>query len=252
LLHTKPTSTGLKKSPSIFVNITNVWSAHQAVSFPTFSAHEESAKLATNDCGASSQVRLTLEKTSWNSRKLFASVNVAAPEEQVWRCLNDYEGLANFIPSLVENKCLEKKENGAILYQVGAQEVSMGVSFSASCTLDCTEFPNGVPAEMCSDSGDGSDGLLPYPKSSLPDAPSRDIAFTLVEGDFKDFRGIWRTQPNTAALNDKECSVLSYALYVKPQRWLPVRLIQNRIEKEVLRNLGALRDYAQEAYLKSA
>eukprot|EP00967_Tisochrysis_lutea_P123639 scaffold206044_cov19-Tisochrysis_lutea.AAC.1 len=49
---------------------------------PQMKAHEESAKLATNDCGTTSQVRLTLEKTSWNSRKLFASVNVAAPEEQ--------------------------------------------------------------------------------------------------------------------------------------------------------------------------
>lgn len=65
-------------------------------------------------------MRLTLEKTSWNSRKLYASVNIAAPVDQVWRCLNDYEGLANFIPSLVENKCLEKKGNGAVLYQVSA------------------------------------------------------------------------------------------------------------------------------------
>lgn len=61
----------------------------------------------------------------------------------------------------------------------------MGVKFSASCTLDCTEYPSGVPLELCSTEGDGSDGLLPFPRSSLPNAPSRDITFKLVEGDFK-------------------------------------------------------------------
>lgn len=83
---------------------------------------EAAAKLATNNCGSqeSSQVRLLIEKTSWSSRKLFASVNIAASAEQVWQCLNDYEGLASFIPSLVENRCLEKKENGAVIYQVRA------------------------------------------------------------------------------------------------------------------------------------
>lgn len=63
--------------------------------------------------------------------------------------------------------------------------MAMGVNFSASCTLDCTEHLTGVPAELCSTSGDGSDGLLPYPMSSLPNVPSRDISFRLVEGDFK-------------------------------------------------------------------
>ena len=62
-------------------------------------------------------------------------MNVAAPEEQVWRCLNDYEGLASFIPSLVENKCLEKKENGAVLYQVCV--LKAGVMWLASAALVC-------------------------------------------------------------------------------------------------------------------
>lgn len=90
---------------------------------------EASTEPALKDCGSSSPVRLTLEKTSWNSRKLFASVNVAAPEEEVWRCLNDYEGLATFIPSLVENKCLEKKKDGAILYQVRAAATASACGF---------------------------------------------------------------------------------------------------------------------------
>ena len=95
-------------------------------------------------------VEVHLEKTSWNSRKLFASINIGAPVETVWGALTDYDGLHNFIPSLVvstmdgdvnfkllsilwlilrtylspmdfnqENKCLERRANGALIRQVG-------------------------------------------------------------------------------------------------------------------------------------
>lgn len=60
----------------------------------------------------------------------------------------------------------------------------MGVKFSAACTLDCTEYPEGVPESLCSCEGTGSDGLLPYPKHSLTGVPAKDITFYLVEGDF--------------------------------------------------------------------
>ena len=46
-------------------------------------------------------VEVQLEKTSWNSRKLFASISIQAPVETVWGALTDYEGLQNFIPSLI-------------------------------------------------------------------------------------------------------------------------------------------------------
>ena len=40
-------------------------------------------------------------------------------------------------------------------------------------------------------------------------------------------------------------TLLSYALHVQPQPWLPVRLIQNRIEGEVKNNLRAVREYSE-------
>lgn len=40
-------------------------------------------------------------------------------------------------------------------------------------------------------------------------------------------------------------TMLCYALYVQPQAWLPVGIIQNRIEAEVLRNLDAVRKHAE-------
>jgi len=192
-----------------------------------------------------SLVTVDVEKTSWNSRKLFAQVPINAPVNVVWGCLTDYEGLSSFIPSLVENRCLQKRARGALLYQVGAQDVAMGMKFSAACTLDCTEFTDGVPETFCSTSGDGSDGLLPYPRGRR-DLPARDITFVMIDGDFHAFRGIWRMQPGTEGAD--RSTLLCYSLYVQPQPWLPVSIIQNRIEKEVARNLAAVRKHAEQLH----
>ena len=75
------------------------------------------------------EIKVELEKTTWNSRKLFASVHIKAPVGTVWGCLTDYEGLGEFIPSLVENTCLERRPNGALVRQVGLEnEASSNIS----------------------------------------------------------------------------------------------------------------------------
>ncbi len=42
-----------------------------------------------------------------------------------------------------------------------------------------------------------------------------------------------------------EGTLLSYSLHVRPQPWLPVALIQSRIEGEVKMNLSAVRDFSE-------
>jgi hypothetical protein len=44
---------------------------------------------------------------------------------------------------------------------------------------------------------------------------------------------------------NEQGTLLCYSLYVQPQAWLPVALIQNRIEKEVAKNLEAVRAHAE-------
>lgn len=60
------------------------------------------------------------------------------------------------------------------------------------------------------------------------------------------FRGVWRIQQQ-AAQQDRPAPAtrLSYALFVRPQKWLPVGLIQSRIESEVAANLAAVRAYTE-------
>lgn len=75
-------------------------------------------------------VGVQVVKTSWNSRLIHASVDVHADLECVWKALTDYENLGQFIPSLVENRCLERRGNGAVLYQVG---LGLPAPLSDSC-----------------------------------------------------------------------------------------------------------------------
>ena len=52
------------------------------------------------------------------------------------------------------------------------------------------------------------------------------------------FKGVWRMQQRQVSGGEAPAAArLAYALYVRPQAWLPVRLIQSRIESEVVANL---------------
>lgn len=68
---------------------------------------------------ARKDVAVKLTATSFSSRKLQATVDINAPLPVVWEALTDYENLGTFIPSLVENRCLERRQKGCLLYQVG-------------------------------------------------------------------------------------------------------------------------------------
>ncbi|KAI8467286.1 MAG: hypothetical protein J3K34DRAFT_430906 [Monoraphidium minutum] len=203
---------------------------------------------------APGEVSVMIEKPSFSSRRLIAATSILAPPERVWEALTDYDGLGQFIPSLVENRCLERRERGAVLYQVGAQDVAMGVKFRAACTLEITEHPSGLPSAMCMeedsavssmDEGDG-EHLFPWPVQSLPGkAIHGDITFDLLKGDFADFRGLWRIQQG---LQGPDSSWLVYSLFVRPQAWLPVGLIQNRISAEVVSNLRAVQQHTEQMH----
>jgi hypothetical protein len=67
---------------------------------------------------SSQSVAVELTNTSFSSRKLNATVLIGAPLDVVWGALTDYDNLGTFIPSLVENRCLERRPEGCLLYQV--------------------------------------------------------------------------------------------------------------------------------------
>eukprot|EP00882_Tetradesmus_deserticola_P010566 GHRQ01011162.1.p1 GENE.GHRQ01011162.1~~GHRQ01011162.1.p1 ORF type:complete len:298 (+),score=112.39 GHRQ01011162.1:139-1032(+) len=215
-----------------------------------------------SSAAAQQSVSVKLTNISFSSRLLNATAHIAAPVEVVWAALTDYDNLASFIPSLVENKCLERRPHGCLLRQVGSQDIALGMKFSAACTLEIVEYPQGIPDGLCSDTGNW-DEHFPNPggsastsgdnvcssssESSSCDGDGaaatgvRDLSFSLVEGDFQAFKGVWRMEPG----DDPASTVLHYAAFVQPHAWLPVGLIQGRISSEVVGNLKAVARHAE-------
>ena len=162
---------------------------------------------------------------------------------------------------------------------MGAAEVAFGFKFTARCVLEICEWPDGIPQSICGASTSSSDdgtwpqggaggggtwpqgggaggggSAFPCPRSPLA-VPHRDISFELVEGDFLAFRGLWRIQPSplrqpaaqwqNGGGSGGDASRLSYSLLVRPHRWLPVGLIQPKVEQEVICNLEAVAAYVE-------
>lgn len=192
------------------------------------------------------EVTVHIDNVSFNSRKLLASISIAAPVDTVWGLMKDYEHLDTFIPSLVENRCLERRPHGCLLYQVGAQDIALGIKFSAKTTLECVEYEAGISEDLCTHGLDNLGERFPWPSSGLPStAGSRDLSFKQLHGDFHVFHGVWRMQ--RGAEGDAS-SLMTYSLFVQPKPWLPVRLIQGRIVSGIVANLKAISKHAEALY----
>lgn len=153
-------------------------------------------------------VTLTTEQLEARQRRLTATISIPTSVEQVWQVLSDYESLAEFIPNLAKSQLIERPGGGIRLEQVGNQRF-LRLKFSARVVLDLEEsFPH-------------------------------QIAFQMVEGDFKSFAGSWNLKPiNNSASSQTE---LCYILEVTPKRTMPVGLIEKRISKDLPVNLLAIR-----------
>ncbi|TVU37029.1 hypothetical protein EJB05_18994 [Eragrostis curvula] len=174
-----------------------------------------------------------------NRRLVRARVRVEAPLEAVWGTLTDYEGLADFIPGLSECRLLQQDHRFARLYQVGEQDLALGFKFNAKGTIDCFE---------------GELEMLP-----AAGARRREIAFKMIDGDFKVFEGKWSVEEvDTSSIIDAgrgEISedhefqtTLSYIVELEPKLWVPVRLLEGRICSEIKNNLVSIREQAQRTY----
>ncbi|KAF8051515.1 hypothetical protein N665_1714s0008 [Sinapis alba] len=148
--------------------------------------------------------------------------------ESVWSVLTDYEKLSEFIPSLVVSELVEKEGNRVRLFQMGQQNLALGLKFNAKAVLDCFEKELEI----------------------LPHGRRREIDFKMVEGDFQLFEGKWSIEQldkgEALDIQFKDFrTTLAYTVDVKPKMWLPVRLVEGRLCNEIKTNLLSVRDAAQ-------
>ncbi|CAO1941091.1 unnamed protein product [Urochloa humidicola] len=199
-------------------------SAAAAASEPPLgvAGEEEEAR----DEGIGFEIEVSKVGTKRNRRVVRAQVRVDAPLEAVWATLTDYEGLADFIPGLSECRLLQQDQaqGFARLYQVGEQDLALGFKFNAKGTIDCYE---------------GDMESLPLPAEGRR-ARRREIAFNMIDGDFKLFQGKW----SLLQQHEQTTTLLSYVVELEPKLWVPVSLLEGRICREIKNNLVSIRQQA--------
>jgi ribosome-associated toxin RatA of RatAB toxin-antitoxin module len=154
-------------------------------------------------------VTIQTKKLEGQQRRILAFTDIPFTAEQVWQILTDYDNLANFIPNLSLSQRLNHPEGGIRLEQIGAQ-CFLNIKFCARVVLDMVEA---------------------FPK---------ELRFSMVEGDFRQFEGRWTLEPVEDAQGD--VIRLGYDLTIRPPRAMPVGLIERHIRHDLTRNLKAISD----------
>jgi len=151
-------------------------------------------------------IEQTMEKLSGGTRRLAAQLTTSASLDSLWNVLTDYDRLNLYIPNLLSSKKIYQKNNNVHLKQVGAQDF-LGMKFSAEVTIDLLE--------------DKELGLL---------------KFNLIKGDFRKFEGSWKIQN----IKNTSKNSLIYDLTVQGCQWMPIRMIEKRLKKDLSENLLAV------------
>ena len=151
-------------------------------------------------------IEQTMEKLSGGSRRLAAQLTTSASFESLWNVLTDYDRLNLYIPNLLSSKKIYQNGNNVQLKQVGAQDF-LGIKFSAEVTINLFE--------------DKERGLL---------------KFNLIKGDFRKFEGSWKIQ----TIKNTSKNSLIYDLTVQGCQWMPIKMIEKRLKKDLSENLLAV------------
>lgn len=166
--------------------------------------NNEVAATGTTAQSSPPAVAIQTEKLEGRRRRIVASISVPCAVDQVWQVITDYDNLSQFIPNLTVSRRVPHDGEGIRLEQVGTQ-CFLNVKFCARVVLDMVErFP-------------------------------QEVAFSMVEGDFRLFEGVWRLQPG-----DDDTTTLIYDLVLLPPRAMPAGLIERHIRHDLTQNLSAL------------
>ncbi|KAE8679572.1 hypothetical protein F3Y22_tig00111398pilonHSYRG00150 [Hibiscus syriacus] len=150
-------------------------------------------------------VFVEIKKLGGNSRRIRSKIGIEASLDTVWKILTDYEKLADVIPGL------------AVSRVIGPQSLPLGLKFNAKGVIDCYEKDVEI----------------------LPNGKKREIQFKMVEGDFTNFEGTWLIEQFNRRKGEDDDEE------EWPKMWLPVRLVEGRLSKEIKTNLLCIREEAK-------
>lgn len=158
-------------------------------------------------------VDIQTEHLEGRRRRISAAITIQHPAEHIWQLLTDYDHLADFIPNLTTSRQIEHPEGGIRLEQIGTESL-MKLKICLRVVLDMVEkFPHA-------------------------------IEFNMVEGDFRQFFGAWELQPLATA----NATQLRYTVTVLPGRAMPMALIERNLRRNLVRNLVAIQQQADQCF----
>ncbi len=162
------------------------------------------------------KVEIKIEKLEGRQRQVFAKIQIPYPLEQVWQVLTDYEAFAEFMPSLIQSRCLEHPTGGVRIEQVRTKKF-MGKNISARSVFDIEEkFPHG-------------------------------IHYQLIEGDMKAFSAYWRLEP--WSLSESQAGIdLTCDFFVVPKRIFPMALVEHVLSQDIPADLLKIRQRVEENF----
>jgi hypothetical protein len=155
---------------------------------------------------------------------------------------------------------LSKSMKGSLIRQVGGAKVA-GINFSAKTTVEVREWPRGMPdfAHFLDEMWEGKsreERAREYPKIKLKryrfprpfavsNLPTKDISMQSIandDGEFRLYQGVWRMQPLVGCSPPgRDAMRLTYAVEISPRVYLPVKLVEGRIVRDLCANLEAIR-----------
>ena len=157
-------------------------------------------------------IQQEMERLPQGTRRLVAMLRLRTEPYWLWSALTDYDNLNRFIPNLSLSRQLSRKGNQVRVEQVGTQNVC-GIRFSARVLLELQE-----------------------------DLEAGRLAFEMVEGDFRCFKGFWMIGM------DPTSTWLLYDLTVQGNPGMPIGLIEQRLQQDLANNL---RGVQQEAHRRA-
>jgi len=157
---------------------------------------------------------------------------------------------------------LAQQMKGSLLRQVGGAKIA-GIQFSARTTLEVREWPTGLPdfAHFRDEVWEGKSRKerakdftkVPLERYKFPrpfavsKLPTRDISMQSIvddDGEFRMYQGVWRMQPLPGCSPPGQQAMrLTYAVEISPRAYLPVKLVEGRIVRDLCNNLVAIRDF---------
>jgi hypothetical protein len=150
-------------------------------------------------------VKMKLERLGGTRRRISAGVEIAAPPNEIWDVLTNYDALQEFIPNIASSNAVVQPDGGLHLEQVGV--VSRRLGLTTRIVLDVSE------------------------------QPFEKLTFSKIEAaGFSEFQGTYKITKRQDG-----SSYVHYSIVVMPLPVVPVFLVLSKLRASIPEMLAAVR-----------